>query len=268
MIQRIQPDKEETRNEINMQQAEPLCFADAVEEFDAKITNESSNSDCDLECAFDYSDYNDSDEWDTDLDEEITEICRHHDSSGVHSYKSACSDLSMSPSKHIIQGLQSSALSLRYKSCGPKDVKAFKQALMCNTNVRALDLEGNNIEVEGLLIVKQILQENVFLTELNLAENNFGSAGAGILCDILKETDTLRSVDFKGNRLQDKDMVSRFHYSLSNFVALYWLQNKVPGGVPIPCKALLVSSCYDNNFSNFIIFIIFFTIYKYTSHYC
>ena len=144
--------------------------------------------------------------WDTDLEEDIpVNNNSRHDLTGEHIYVKACKTLKITPSNHIIQSFSKPILSVRHRSLGPNEVKSITEALMSNTFVKSLDLEGNNIGDAGASQILRLLLENCFISEVSLSENNIGSRGAEIFSNILKQTRSLMKVNLSGNRFSDKD---------------------------------------------------------------
>ena len=195
----------------------PKEFSDAVEKFEAAINDENANitsefsKECEpknkklhmLRCSFSFPDSDDSD-WDTDLEDEL-QTSHDFDKSGGKKYVDACRGLRIIPSKHILQSLTSDFLSAKYRSLGPKEVKAITSALVSNTFVKTLDIENNNIGNAGMIDIARLLQENCFITSLSVAENNLGQSGAALLGKVLKDTSTLLSINFSGNKLSEKE---------------------------------------------------------------
>lgn len=144
--------------------------------------------------------------WDTDLEEDIPiNNNSRHDMTGEHVYAKVCKALKVTPSNHIIQSLNKPILSVRHRSLGPNEVKSITEALISNTFVKSLDLEGNNIGDAGASQILRLLLENCFITDVSLSENNIGSRGAETFGNILKQTRSLMKVNLSGSKFSDKD---------------------------------------------------------------
>ena len=145
--------------------------------------------------------------WETDLDdwETMSNSKTLHDATGEKAYMKTCHLLKITPSSHIIKSLKNPSMNMRHRSIGPKEAQSIADALMSNTFVKSIDLEGNNIGHDGLSKLFRLLLENCFISELSLSENNIGPKGASILANILRHTRSLATVNLKGNRLSDND---------------------------------------------------------------
>ena len=183
-------------------------FSDIVEELNANIdevgTRELFSDDTDS--LFDYRRESVNSGWDTDLDNPImAKPASKHDATGEKVYLRACKLLKITPSNHITKSLKTSFLNARHRSIGCKEAQSIAEALMANTFVKSLDLEGNDIGHIGASQIFRLLLENCFISHLSLSENNIGSKGAAILSNILQYSRSLTTINLKGNKLRDND---------------------------------------------------------------
>ena len=180
-------------------------FSDIIQEFNAGIDEEEEEiSESDQSIAF----RRDCDSGsDTDLEDtgKLTGSSFAHDVTGEKAYIKTCKLLKIIPSSHIMRSLHTQVLNARHRSIGPKEAQSIADALMSNTFVKTVDLEGNNIGHDGLSRLFKMLLDNCFISELSLSENNIGSKGAAVLANIFRHTRSLNTVNLKGNRLSDND---------------------------------------------------------------
>eukprot|EP00794_Sanderia_malayensis_P003744 gene3744-4266_t len=186
-------------------------FSDVVKEMHADIKrNEDINNNKDSDTFYNdgfFEDDCDSTDsgWDTDLEDDIYEIREHHDNTGKRTYLRSCKEQKIIPSTHVLSCFSKSELSVRHRAIGPKEIKSIAEALICNTYVKVLDLEDNNIGSSGINQILKLFLENCFITDVSLSDNNLGSKGADVFCQILKSTRTLVKVNLSGNRFSDRD---------------------------------------------------------------
>ena len=179
-------------------------FSDIIEEFNATLDG---NLEEDKDSINDVRSESIDSEWETELDisRALKGTNSRHDSTGEKVYLKTCKSLKIIPSNHIMKSFKTPILNVRHRAIGPKEAQSIADALMSNTYVKTIDLEGNNIGHVGVSQMFRLLLENCFITEISLSENNIGSKGAAILANILQHTRSLAIVNLKGNKLSDND---------------------------------------------------------------
>lgn len=187
-------------------------FSDVVEEYDAVINGSGKKEQIKAADEDDDDIFRDhrcdsvDSGWETDLDlVRNVKSNAKYDSTGEQAYLKVCKILKIIPSNHVTKSLKNSVLNVRHRSIGSKEVQSITEALIGNTFVKSLDLEGNDIGHAGASQIFRLLLENCFITELSLSENNIGSKGAPIIANIFQHTRSLLNVNLKGNKLKDND---------------------------------------------------------------
>jgi len=104
---------------------------------------------------------------------------------------------------HLDASRDSTALSLAYASIGDEGCNAVARFMRENVMLKQLDLRGNNIRADGLVVLAHALRNNSNLGSLCMKWNHVGSHQRGIqaLCDVLKENKGITHVDFRNNKI-------------------------------------------------------------------
>lgn len=104
---------------------------------------------------------------------------------------------------HLDASRDSTALSLAYASIGDEGCNAVARFMRENVMLKQLDLRGNNIRADGLVVLAHALRNNSNLGSFCMKWNHVGSHQRGIqaLCDVLKENKGITHVDFRNNKI-------------------------------------------------------------------
>lgn len=105
---------------------------------------------------------------------------------------------------HLDASRDSTALSLAYASIGDEGCNAVARHMRENVMLKQLDLRGNNIRADGLVVLAHALRNNANLGSFCMKWNNVGSHQRGIqaVCDVLKENKSVTHVDFRNNKIK------------------------------------------------------------------
>ncbi|CAJ1328651.1 unnamed protein product [Effrenium voratum] len=142
---------------------------------------------------------------------------------------------------HLDASKDSTALSLAYASVGDDGCTAIARYMRENVMLRTLDLRGNNIRADGLVVLAHGLRSGGSnMTSVCFKWNQIGSHPRGIqaLCDVLKDNQSITHVDLRNNKIGTDcahflgDMLR--HNSTVTHLDLSWNDLGVEGG-----KALL-----------------------------
>ncbi len=92
-----------------------------------------------------------------------------------NTYLKACKKYNTAPVSTVMRNMNEERISLNHHNLGPTGVKAVAIALVNNVNVRSLDLQGNDLGVEGALYIQELMSENNYIVELVCSwnESNF-----------------------------------------------------------------------------------------------
>jgi hypothetical protein len=92
---------------------------------------------------------------------------------------------------------------LAYASIGDEGCNAVARFMRENVMLKQLDLRGNNIRADGLVVLAHALRNNSNLGSLCMKWNHVGSHQRGVqaLCDVLKENKGITHVDFRNNKI-------------------------------------------------------------------
>jgi hypothetical protein len=104
---------------------------------------------------------------------------------------------------HLDASRDSTALSLAYASIGDEGCNAVARFMRENVMLKQLDLRGNNIRADGLVVLAHALRNNANLGSFCMKWNHVGSHQRGIqaLCDVMKENKGITHVDFRNNKI-------------------------------------------------------------------
>eukprot|EP00913_Durusdinium_trenchii_P004506 g4183.t1 len=98
----------------------------------------------------------------------------------------------------------SAALSLAYASVGDDGCTAIARYMRENVMLRTLDLRGNNIRADGLVVLAHGLRSGGSnMTSVCFKWNQIGSHPRGVqaLCDVLKDNESITHVDLRNNKI-------------------------------------------------------------------
>jgi hypothetical protein len=104
---------------------------------------------------------------------------------------------------HLDQSRDSTQLTLAYASIGDEGCNAVARFMRENVMLKNLDLRGNNIRADGLVVLAHALRSSPTVVSLCLKWNHMGSHQRGIqaLCDVLRENQTLTHLDLRNNKI-------------------------------------------------------------------
>jgi len=150
----------------------------------------------------------------------------------------------MAPQPSLLAQLDASrdstSLTLAYASIGDEGCNTVARFLRENVVLKSLDLRGNNIRADGLVVLAHALRTSPNLQSLCLKWNHVGSNERGVraLCDVLKVNTSISQLDLRNNKIGGEagavlaDMLR--HNNTISHVDLSWNDLGVEGG-----KALL-----------------------------
>jgi len=141
---------------------------------------------------------------------------------------------------HLDASKDSTALSLAYASIGDEGCNAIARFMRENVMLKTMDLRGNNIRADGLVVLAHALRSCTNIVSVCMKWNHVGSHERGVraLCDVLKMNNTLTHLDVRNNKIGPEcgplfcDMLQNNH-SVTH-LDLSWNDLGVEGG-----KALL-----------------------------
>jgi hypothetical protein len=104
---------------------------------------------------------------------------------------------------HLDASRDSTALSLAYASIGDEGCNAVARFMRENVMLKQLDLRGNNIRADGLLVLAHALRNNANLGSFCMKWNHVGCHQRGVqaFCDVMKENKSITHVDFRNNKI-------------------------------------------------------------------
>jgi len=96
-------------------------------------------------------------------------------------------------------------LELEGNLLGPKTAAAFGQVLKKNTTLKSLDLQSNQLtldgqDMSGVLSLMEFLDHNTTLLSLNISNNQIDSKTLSALVEKIKNNTTLIELDFSNNK--------------------------------------------------------------------
>ncbi|XP_041351667.1 leucine-rich repeat-containing protein 74B-like [Gigantopelta aegis] len=165
--------------------------------------------------AYNNSSTDSSDEYDTDLEVEITGkpssktggetdpdvICRDVYGRWCDKYPSRHKPF---PQSHISKSLSEKTLHIKHRSIGGPAMFPISAALTNNFRVQKLDLDGADIKEEGVIYLVKALVDNVTVSHLNLSNNNLEHEGTQWVAYLLTKNNFLKHVNLSGNKIQDR----------------------------------------------------------------
>eukprot|EP00930_Biecheleria_cincta_P051174 TRINITY_DN36330_c0_g1_i1.p1 TRINITY_DN36330_c0_g1~~TRINITY_DN36330_c0_g1_i1.p1 ORF type:complete len:430 (+),score=91.58 TRINITY_DN36330_c0_g1_i1:76-1365(+) len=105
---------------------------------------------------------------------------------------------------HLDASKDASALSLAYASIGDEGCNAIARYMRENIMLRTIDLRGNNIRADGLVVLAHALRSGGGnMTSLCMKWNQVGSHSRGIqaLSDVLKGNQSITHLDLRNNKI-------------------------------------------------------------------
>mmetsp|Transcript_33999 Transcript_33999/g.87918 ORF Transcript_33999/g.87918 Transcript_33999/m.87918 type:complete len:426 (+) Transcript_33999:56-1333(+) len=104
---------------------------------------------------------------------------------------------------HLDASKDSSALSLAYASVGDEGCNAIARYMRENVMLKTIDLRGNSIRADGLVVIAHSLRSGSSVTSLCLKWNHVGSHERGVqaLSDVLKRSSSMVQLDLRNNKI-------------------------------------------------------------------
>lgn len=104
---------------------------------------------------------------------------------------------------HLDASRDSTALSLAYASIGDEGCNSIARFMRENVMLKTIDLRGNNIRADGLVVLAHALRSSSNVVSLCLKWNHTGSHERGVraLCDVLKGNQGVCHLDLRNNKL-------------------------------------------------------------------
>lgn len=104
---------------------------------------------------------------------------------------------------HLDAAKDTTTLSLAYASIGDDGCNAIARFMRENVVLRSIDLRGNNIRADGLIVLSQALRTSSTIVSLCLKWNHVGSHDRGIqaLCEVLKQNQSITHLDLRNNKI-------------------------------------------------------------------
>jgi len=104
---------------------------------------------------------------------------------------------------HLDASKDSTTLSLAYASIGDEGCNAIARFMRENVLLKTMDLRGNNIRADGLVVLAHALRSCTNIVSVCLKWNHVGSHERGVraLCDVLKINNTLTHLDVRNNKI-------------------------------------------------------------------
>jgi len=104
---------------------------------------------------------------------------------------------------HLDASRDSTALSLAYASIGDEGCNAVARFMRENVMLRTLDLRGNNVRADGLVVLAHALRSSSNIVSVCMKWNHAGSHQRGVqaLCDVLKGNQSISHLDMRNNKI-------------------------------------------------------------------
>jgi len=104
---------------------------------------------------------------------------------------------------HLDASKDSTTLSLAYASIGDEGCNAIARFMRENVMLKTMDLRGNNIRADGLVVLAHALRSCTNIVSVCLKWNHVGSHERGVraLCDVMKINSTLTHLDLRNNKI-------------------------------------------------------------------
>ncbi|XP_052269991.1 leucine-rich repeat-containing protein 74B-like isoform X2 [Dreissena polymorpha] len=123
----------------------------------------------------------------------------------VKLYLRECERLRVIPVSAFLRAPNSRVLKLKHYNMGPNGARALAAALMIDTVVSFLDLEGNFITSVGLASLKEALCDQNYVTYLNISDNKLGSRGAELIGRMMLSNHHIDTLHASRNGFTDAD---------------------------------------------------------------
>ncbi|XP_053139158.1 leucine-rich repeat-containing protein 74A isoform X2 [Hemicordylus capensis] len=187
--------------------AETRSLTDATDNMEEKEKDENSDTDLEIE----------------DVERSFTNI------KGADLYIEACKLVGVVPVSYFIRNMEEPIMNLNHHGLGTKGTKALAIALVnisnnrldtdgaeaiCRmffnniSNIRAIQLAGNNFNDESAIYFSESLMTNYRVTELDLSHNEFAEKGGELLGQMLANNESLEVLNLSWNHLRMKGAVA------------------------------------------------------------
>ena len=148
---------------------------------------------------------NNSDEYDTDLEEQFKEENDFHKTQ-EEIYLQTCRQLDIPPVSKFLRELCSDAVDLQHYGIGDNGVVAVAAALARNITVTKLNLHDNSLSHVGAKALAEMLKDNCFISKLDVSENRLGIKGLESIGEMLSENIALQSLGLENCGLHERDI--------------------------------------------------------------
>jgi len=104
---------------------------------------------------------------------------------------------------HLDASKDSSALSLAYASIGDEGCNSIARYMRENVMLKTIDLRGNNIRADGLVVLAHALRSGSSVESVCLKWNHVGSHERGVqaLSDVMRSNQTISHLDLRNNKI-------------------------------------------------------------------
>jgi hypothetical protein len=104
---------------------------------------------------------------------------------------------------HLDASKDSTTLSLAYASIGDEGCNAIARFMRENVMLKTMDMRGNNIRADGLVVLSHALRSCTNVVSVCLKWNHVGSHERGVraLCDVMKNNSTVTHLDLRNNKI-------------------------------------------------------------------
>ncbi|XP_050399048.2 leucine-rich repeat-containing protein 74A isoform X2 [Patella vulgata] len=137
---------------------------------------------------------------------DITEVKPNYDETGKRTYERACRKIGVSTISNFLRSLErGSALDLQFYGLECKSTLAISMALVINSTITTVNLQGNTLNTRSLGYLEKMLEENITITNLNLSENDLRTPGMRVIARIIENNKTLKYLNISNNNFYDTD---------------------------------------------------------------
>uniref|UniRef100_A0A8W8KZF3 EF-hand domain-containing protein n=1 Tax=Magallana gigas TaxID=29159 RepID=A0A8W8KZF3_MAGGI len=122
-------------------------------------------------------------------------------------YIRACKHCGVVPLTVFLRQLGEKTMSLRFQLLSQKAIKSCAIALLRNSKLQSLDLEGCEIRPLGAKYMFDVLEKRTNITEINLGSNKLGTEGLQWIVRLLQSNHHIKSINLSDNQFDDSDAV-------------------------------------------------------------
>ncbi|XP_062576840.1 leucine-rich repeat-containing protein 74B-like [Saccostrea cucullata] len=122
-------------------------------------------------------------------------------------YLRACKHCGVVPLSVFLRQLGERNMSLRFQLLTKNAIKSCAIALLSNTRVQSLDLEGCQIGLSGAQYMFDLLYRKTNITEVNLSGNKLGTEGLRWIVQLFHSNHHIKSINLSNNEFEDTDAV-------------------------------------------------------------